>query len=455
MNPGDVVGDRFRIEREAAHGGMGTVYRAHDLATDTPVAVKVMRRTDVLDDAIATGRFAREIELLAALDDPRIVSYVAHGTLKDGRQFLAEEWIDGESLSERLDAEGLTAGESAAVVAEVAAGLAVAHARGIVHRDVKPPNILFVEADLAKVKVIDFGIARRAGDDFHLTRTGTFVGTPGYISPEQARGEPDVDARTDVFALGCILYECLTGRPAFAGRSLTAVRTKVLVYDPPSVDRIVHNVPVELTAVLGRMLAKDITLRLHDGADVAAALAPFARLRDDRDEQRRTSPYIAVATDVIPGPPTRRDAAVTFDTRDVGVLACVVIGEGAGDAAAILRAVSPHQGRIELLSGGTVLLTPPATLLPSDQIVCAARAAVAVRPHLSGPIVLCGAATGALDDLGEAIDLGATALSGEAARPMVQGATHRGIRLDRAFVTLLRDQGFVVVEESGELFLVA
>ena len=454
MNPGDVVGDRFRIEREAAHGGMGTVYRAHDLATDTPVAVKVMRRTDVLDDAIATGRFAREIELLAALDDPRIVSYVAHGTLKDGRQFLAEEWIDGESLSERLDAEGLTAGESAMVVAEVAAGLAVAHARGIVHRDVKPPNILFVEADLAKVKVIDFGIARRAGDDFHLTRTGTFVGTPGYISPEQARGEPDVDARTDVFALGCILYECLTGRPAFAGRSLTAVRTKVLVYDPPPVDRIVHNVPVELTAVLGRMLAKDITLRLHDGADVAAALAPFARLRDDRDEQRRTSPHVAAATDLIPGPPTRRDA-VTFDTRDAGVLACVVIGEGAGDAAAILRAVSPHQGRIELLSGGTVLLTPPATLLPADQIVCAARAAVAVRPHLSGPIVLCGAATGALDDLGEAIDLGATALSGEAARPMLPDATHRGIRLDRAFVPLLRDQGFVVVEESGELFLVA
>jgi eukaryotic-like serine/threonine-protein kinase len=455
MNAGDVVGDRFRIEREAAHGGMGTVYRAHDLATDTPVAVKVMRRTDVLDDAVATGRFAREIELLAQLDDPRIVSYVAHGTLKDGRQFLAEEWIDGESLGERLDAEGLTAGESAAVVAEVAAGLAIAHARGIVHRDVKPPNILFVEADLLRVKVIDFGIARRAGDDFHLTRTGTFVGTPGYISPEQARGEPDVDARTDVFALGCILYECLTGRPAFAGRSLTAVRTKVLVYDPPAVDRVVHGVPVELTAVLGRMLIKDAARRLRDGAEVAAALAPFARLRDDRDELRRST-HVAPVTDVIPaGPPTRRDQAVTMDTRDAGVLACVVIGEGAGDVPALLRAASPHHGRVELLAGGTVIMTPPATLLPSEQVVCAARAAVALRPHLSGPIILCGAATGSLDDLGEAIDLGATALSGESARPMLEGAAHRGVRLDRAFMTLLRDEGFVVIEENGELFLVA
>src|SRR5688572_33088733 len=118
MKPGDLVGGRFRIEREAAHGGMGTVYRADDLEAGRAVAVKVMRRTDVLDDAVATGRFAREIQLLASLDDPRIVSYVAHGTLPDGRPFLAEEWIDGESLSERLDAEGLTAGESASVVAE-------------------------------------------------------------------------------------------------------------------------------------------------------------------------------------------------------------------------------------------------------------------------------------------------------------------------------------------------
>jgi hypothetical protein len=444
MRAGDIVGRRFRIVREAAHGGMGTVYRADDLEAGGPVAVKVMRRTDALDNAVATGRFAREIAVLASLDDPRVVRYIAHGTLDDGRPFLAEEWIDGTSLADQLDAEGLTVGASAAVVAEIAAGLAVAHARGIVHRDVKPANVLFVGGDLGRVKVIDFGIARRSGDEVQLTRTGTVVGTPGYISPEQARGAVDLDARSDVFALGCILYECLTGRPAFAGRSLTAVRSKVLLYHPPAPDQLIPHVVPDLSALVGRMLAKNPDDRPPDGAAVAAALARFTGLAGEPPE-----PSGRAIT--VPGFATRP----TVDTRDTGLVACVVIADtmvATIDESALQAAVARHGGKVELLAGGTVVVCPSPLDDTADQVVHGARCALALRPLVVGPIVLCAAGGG--HGLDEALEEGSSALSEQTTR--TSGDPDHAVRVDRGFATLLRDHGFRVVHGAdGHTYLSA
>jgi hypothetical protein len=451
MEPGDVVGGRFRLEREAARGGMGVVWRARD-RDDALVAVKVMRRSETLDEAIATGRFAREIELLASLDDPRIVRYITHGALDDGRPYLTVEWIDGESLADRLDGEGLTAGESATVVAEAAAGLAVAHACGIVHRDVKPANLLFTAGDLALLKIIDFGVARRAGDEVHLTRTGTFVGTPGYISPEQARGSPELDPRSDVFSLGCVLFECLTGRPAFAGRSLTAIRSKVLLYEPPAADRMVAGVPHELAELARQMMAKDPSLRPRDGREVADALAEFTGIPGD---VRQRGPHVAPATDVMPTslPPTRADVPViaTGETRDGGVVACVVIADGGLgiDLQAVRLAVARHGGNLEIVAGGTILVTPPATLSPAEQVVRGTHAALALRGLVDGPIVVVGPSSPT--DLDTCLDEAVATLSDEITRPP---RDDRSVRVDRAFAALLRDHGFIIEQDESGAVLV-
>src|SRR5213078_3072847 len=185
---------RFRIDARIAEGGMATVYRGFDQQLDQTIAIKVLRHGAIADVA----RFEREAEILAALDHPGISRYIT------------------------------------AVVAQVAGALGTAHARGLVHRDIKPDNILLAGGELSRAKLIDFGLGRTAGD-VRLTETGTAVGTPGYMAPEQARGERAIDPRGDVFALGCVLYECVSGVPAFAGRNSAAVMARIVLCDPPAI----------------------------------------------------------------------------------------------------------------------------------------------------------------------------------------------------------------------------
>src|SRR5580658_774755 len=174
--PGEVLVDRFEIERFAGSGGMGSVYRALDRVTGKPVAVKLVTGSDGENE-----RFTREARVLAELADPAIVRYVAHGTTPAGQPFLAMEWLEGEDLAKRLARTGLPVGESLAVVGRVAEGLAAAHAVGVVHRDVKPSNILLVSGDPAQAKLIDFGISRialsRATSAPAITQTGVILGT--------------------------------------------------------------------------------------------------------------------------------------------------------------------------------------------------------------------------------------------------------------------------------------
>src|SRR5262249_5842215 len=193
MRPGDVVVDRFEIEHEAGAGGMGTVFRATDRRAGEKVALKVLR----YEDEDMRARFEREATFLAALEHPRIVRYIDHGIAEDGL-YLAMEWLDGEDLARRLQRGPLSVVESVALAGSIADALAAAHTRGIVHRDVKPSNVFLVNGDLGAVKLLDFGIARAAVTATRLrTSTGIALGTPGYMAPEQARGERTIDARAD------------------------------------------------------------------------------------------------------------------------------------------------------------------------------------------------------------------------------------------------------------------
>lgn len=272
MREGEIIAGRFAIEAHAGTGGMGAVYRARDRVRDATVAVKV-----IVEEG-SQSRFDQEARVLAGLDHPAIVRYVAHGRTDDGAPFLAMEWLAGEDLRARLLRGPLSIADALAVARRIAEALAYAHARGVVHRDIKPGNLLLPASDPARVTVLDFGIARttiaRALDSTAapITRTGMVVGTVGYMSPEQARGANDVDARADVFALGCVLFECITGRPAFVGANPVAVLAKLLLEEAPRARYYEATTPPALDDLIARMLAKDPAARPRDAAAVLRAL---------------------------------------------------------------------------------------------------------------------------------------------------------------------------------------
>ena len=205
-SPRPCLGERFDVETLIGSGGMGLVFRCFDRVDGRLVAVKVLQHRE----HIASERFAREAQVLASLVHPAIVRYVAHGTTLGGEPYLAMEWLDGETLADRLGRGPLGPRATAQLGARVLGALAAAHAHGIVHRDIKPSNLFLPDGDLERAKLLDFGIARRAHAS-PLTRPGGMVGTPAYMAPEQLRDGTEVDGRADVFGLGCVLCECLTG----------------------------------------------------------------------------------------------------------------------------------------------------------------------------------------------------------------------------------------------------
>ncbi len=270
---GTVLAGRFVITGEASAGGMGSVHRATDRETGDVVAVKVVEGTG---DGVGV-RFADEAVALAEIEHPNVVRYVAHGTGPDGNPFLAMEWLEGVDLAERLRQGALSLDDSLSLLSRIASALSAAHARGIVHRDVKPSNIFLEGADPTRSKLLDFGVARRSASARRLTATGAAIGTIGYMAPEQARGLSPITPAADVFALGCVVFECLTGTPAFGLGPAVATLAKVLCDAPPLVSDMVPNVPTDLVELVACMLAKDPGLRPPDGASVWEALASLRR----------------------------------------------------------------------------------------------------------------------------------------------------------------------------------
>ncbi|MDF1504759.1 serine/threonine-protein kinase, partial [Roseisolibacter sp. H3M3-2] len=261
---------RYAVEGEVARGGMAIVYRARDLRHDRTVALKVLR--EEVASAVGAERFLAEIRVTASLQHPHVLPLFDSGTA-DGMPWYAMPFVGGETLRDRLKRDGtLPVDEAVRVAREVADALDHAHARGVVHRDVKPENVLLHEGHAL---VADFGIAlalEEAGGE-RLTRTGLAIGTPQYMAPEQAAGARALDARVDVYALGAILHEMITGEPPFAAPTRQAVMLKLLHEAPPPLAARRPGVSPWLETAVRRALAKHPDDRYPSAAAFAAALA--------------------------------------------------------------------------------------------------------------------------------------------------------------------------------------
>jgi eukaryotic-like serine/threonine-protein kinase len=265
-----VLGDRYEIRSLLGTGGMASVYLGTDRVLDRPVAVKVLAR-QFAGDASFVERFRREAQAAAALNHPNVVS--VYDTGDDGDvHYIVMEYVQGRTLADVIRDEGPLLPQRAAEIAEgVAAALAFAHRAGLVHRDVKPANVMITPT--GDVKVMDFGIARaQTGDS--LTRTESVLGTATYFSPEQAKGE-GVDARSDIYALGCVLWEMLAGRPPFTGDTAVTVAMKHVRDEPAPPSSVNPDVPPPLDAITLKALAKNPSNRYQTASELASDLERF------------------------------------------------------------------------------------------------------------------------------------------------------------------------------------
>jgi eukaryotic-like serine/threonine-protein kinase len=350
------LGDRYELHRLIAAGGMGQVWRGTDIALHRPVAVKVLR-SEYTGDPSFLARFRAEAQHAASLSHPNIAAVFDYGeeTAQDGTgetlAYLVMELVEGEPLSALVARDGpLSTGTTLSLLRQTAFGLGEAHRAGMVHRDVKPGNIL-VRPD-GGVKITDFGIAWSARS-VALTRTGQVIGTPQYLSPEQAEGRLASPA-SDVYALGLIGYECLTGRPAFDGDNAVTIALKQVRQDP---EPLPGELPPDVRALIGRALVKNPAGRFPDGAAFAAAI-------DDIVEGR---PLAAGPETVAVAVPPQRSVASPPAVRRrsrVAMILLPVLGlfAGAGIAVALLQGLadggapgSPAEAAEQRQAGSLVL----------------------------------------------------------------------------------------------------
>ncbi|MFE6915293.1 protein kinase domain-containing protein [Streptomyces rubiginosohelvolus] len=266
-----LIDDRYALRRMIGRGGMGEVWLADDLILRRAVAVKLLHTQLTLDE-VAQSRFQREVRAAASLNHPRVAAVYDAGRLPTGppRPFLVMEYVSGHTAAERLRSAPPSPQEAVDWVAGTLEALTCAHAAGLVHRDIKPANVMITADGL--VKVMDFGIAHIShGHDKRMTRTGSAVGTAAYMSPEQAQGRP-VDARSDLYSTGCMLYELLTGRQPFTGDSPFAIAYQHMCADPRAPGDLGVQLPPHVQAVLTRAMAKNPDDRFADATAMRDAL---------------------------------------------------------------------------------------------------------------------------------------------------------------------------------------
>lgn len=331
--PGRVLGGRYRLDAEIARGGMATVWRGEDPLLARQVAVKTLDPVLAEDEALRT-RFRREAVAAAAVAHPNIVATYDTGE-DDGIAYIVMELVEGATLRQAIDLHGpLPSARAADIAAQVADALAAAHGRGLVHRDVKPSNVL-VQLD-GRVKVTDFGIAKAAdqgADD--LTRAGNVMGTARYLAPEQLEGHP-VDERADVYSLGLVLYEMLTGNAPFGADTEIGTAVARLTTVAPRLGDVRAGIPPGLAHVVERALERDPADRWPNAASMRDALAPFRVAAPDRTVDATMPVALPSRQEPVTSHPALIDDGMRMGTRLLIWILALAIGFGGGYAGYVL-----------------------------------------------------------------------------------------------------------------------
>jgi eukaryotic-like serine/threonine-protein kinase len=344
--PGDLIADRYELEELVGSGGMSTVFRARDLQLDRLVAIKILHERYV-EDPEYVERFRREARAVAKLSHPNIVTVIDRGD-DSGRQYIVFEHVEGENLKELVTRTGrMSPRRALELVIPVADGLAFAHEHGLVHRDVKPQNVLL--SSEGEVKVTDFGIARSLDVEHGVTQTGTVLGTSEYLAPEQASGEP-VSPATDEYSLGVVLWELLTGEVPFTGENFVAVALRHVNEPPPRLLDRRPDLPPRLAAAVERALAKDPAHRFPSMSALAAELRACLAEVDHRPAAAEDDSALTLVSRAVSHPapaPTPRPARRVRRRRPVALYVALALAVAAAAFVAVFliaRSGGTHSG---------------------------------------------------------------------------------------------------------------
>jgi serine/threonine protein kinase len=253
----------YKILEKLSEGGMGVVYKAHDTKLARDVAIKFLP-IELTKDENAKRRFIQEAQSAAALDHSNICTIHEIGETEDGQSFFVMNYYEGETLQKKLEKEKLSVDESVDIAIQITQGLAKAHEKGIIHRDIKPANIIITKDGV--VKILDFGLTKLSGKTLH-TKTGSTLGTVAYVSPEQARGG-DLDYRTDIWSLGVVLYQMLTGVLPFKGNYDAVIIHNIVLQEPEPIEKYLPNISNELLNILKQSLKKDASKRYQSMSEM-------------------------------------------------------------------------------------------------------------------------------------------------------------------------------------------
>ncbi|MBL8911610.1 MAG: serine/threonine protein kinase, partial [Archangium sp.] len=431
---GTVVDGRFRIEKHIATGGMGEVYRAEHVHLKRPVALKMLRR-ELSTDPEMWGRFEREAQLVSQLENPHVVRVFDFGKTSDGQLFLAMEFVEGDTLDKRLANGPLEPRRAVEIITQVLDGLAEAHNLGVVHRDLKPPNIMLGARREGgdRAKILDFGIARlsdvsKSPDRARLTQVGVVVGTPAYLAPEQALAD-ELDHRTDIYAMGCVTYEVLTGQPPFVGGDLRKTIAAHLTSAPTHPAKLrpgLAQFPALCDAVL-KALAKEKENRFQNVIDFREALrrsltTPSQEIPMSQLVPAASAPWVpaewaaAPAPEPAPPPPTIAPVVVVGHEADAffGSSSPSMIAAGAVSGAALAGRVPPE----------VLARLSPAPAQPTEAVMVRIEllgpdprsgALATCLAHVTDAMARAGAFLMAADDEGVTFGFAASRAAGEAA----------------------------------------
>lgn len=351
---GKLLSGRFRIRELVQSGGMGDVYLADDLVSQAPVAVKTLRA-----GSASPERFEREALRLSELKHPGIPQYVTHDLVGASLPFLVMEWLDGVDLGTHLRRERLGLRTGVEIVKSAAATVAAAHQQGVVHRDINPSNLFLVGADPSRVKVLDFGVSRLERGDLPLTLEGAQIGTPGYMAPEQIEARGGVGPQADVFALGCVLYEAVTGARAFYAPTIRELLARMVSENPPLPRALNPHIPLELENLILETLSKEPQGRPANALELLNKLESLPALSD------------AVPSDVL---------SVQTSSAEQHIASVIVLrGEGDGIFEKASRAAAPHGLRAHHGAEGTIVIATSGAGTAGDHATRAARCALAVQ----------------------------------------------------------------------------